>query len=183
MKRVITWNMLTLDGFFAGPGGNLDWFVFDDELELYIKENQLQADTLLFGRATYQMMAAYWPTAQGEIATFMNGATKYVFSHTLDRADWNKTILVKGDAVETVRHLKQQPGTDIFVFGSADFSATLMRHGLVDEYRIGLNPVILGKGVPLFKETADKLKLRLIMTRPLKSGVVILHYQPATPAA
>ena len=125
------------------------------------------------------MMAAYWSTAEGEIATFMNGAEKYVFSRTLESADWNKTTLVKGDAVETVRKLKQQPGKDIFVFGSADFSATLMRHGLIDEYRIGLNPVILGKGIPMFKEGMEKLKLRLLTTRPLKSGVVILHYEPA----
>jgi len=178
MKRVITWNMLTLDGFFAAPDGNLDWFVFDDELERYIKETPLQAGTLLFGRVTYQMMADYWRTAEGEIAAFMNGVQKYVFSRTLDSADWNRTTLVKGDSVETVRKLKQQPGKDIFVFGSADFSATLMRHGLIDEYRIGLNPVILGKGIPLFKEGVEKLKLRLLTSRPLKSGVVILHYEP-----
>ena len=179
MKRLITWNMVTLDGFFAAPDGNLDWFVFDDELERYIKEMQPEVGTLLFGRVTYQMMAAYWRTAEGEIATFMNGAQKYVFSRTLDSVDWNKTTLVKGDAVETVRKLKQQPGKDIFVFGSADFSATLMRQGLIDEYRIGLNPVILGKGIPLFKESVEKLKLKLITTRQLKSGVVILHYEPA----
>jgi dihydrofolate reductase len=179
MKRLITWNMVTLDGFFAAPDGNLDWFVFDDELERYIKETQPEVGTLLFGRVTYQMMAAYWRTAEGEIATFMNGAQKYVFSRTLDSVEWNKTTLVKGDAVETVRKLKQQPGKDNFVFGSADFSATLMRHGLIDEYRIGLNPVVLGKGIPLFKESVEKLKLKLITTRQLKSGVVILHYEPA----
>lgn len=179
MKRLIAWNMVTLDGFFAAPDGNLDWFVFDDELERYIKETQPEAGTLLFGRVTYQMMAAYWSTAEGDIATFMNGVEKYVFSRTLDSTDWNKTTLVKGNPVETIRKLKQQPGKDIFVFGSADFSATLMWHGLIDEYRIGLNPVILGKGIPMFKEGMEKLKLRLLSTRPLKSGVVILHYEPA----
>ena len=178
MRRLITWNMLSLDGFFAAPGGNLDWFVFEEELDRYIKDNQLASDTLLFGRATYEGMAAYWTTAAGEIADFMNGTAKYVFSRTLEKADWRNTTLVKGDAAETVRRLKSEPGKDIFVFGSANFTATLMRHKLVDEYRIGLNPVILGKGIPLFKEGIEPVKLRLTLTRPLKSGVVILHYEP-----
>ena len=180
MRRLITWDMLSLDGFFAAPGGHLDWFVFEDELDRYIKESQLATDTLLFGRATYEGMAAYWTTAEGDIADFMNGVTKYVFSRTLDRADWNKTTLVKGDAAETVRRLKEESGKDIFVFGSADFTATLMRDKLIDEYRIGLNPVILGKGIPLFKEGIERVRLRLTMTTPLKSGVVILHYEPTT---
>ena len=180
MRRLITWNMLSLDGFFAAPGGHLDWFVFEDELDRYIKESQLATDTLLFGRATYEGMAAYWTTAEGDIADFMNGVTKYVFSRTLDRADWNKTTLVKGDAADAVRRLKEESGKDIFVFGSADFTATLMRDKLIDEYRIGLNPVILGKGIPLFKEGIERVRLRLTMTKPLKSGVVILHYEPTT---
>jgi dihydrofolate reductase len=179
MKRLIAWNMVTLDGFFSAPDGNLDWFVFDDELDKYIRETQPQADTLVFGRVTYQMMASYWPTAEGDTATFMNGAPKYVFSRTLDKVDWTNSILVKGDAVAEVAKLKQQPGKDIYVFGSADFSATLQRHGLIDEYRIGVNPVILGKGIPLFKESEARLKLELIHSRTLKSGVVIMHYEPA----
>jgi len=179
MKRLIAWNMVTLDGFFAAPDGNLDWFVFDDELDGYIKENQGQADTLIFGRVTYEMMAAYWPAAEGPIATFMNAAPKYVFSRTLDRAEWNRTTLVKDDAATAVRQIKQQPGKDIYVFGSADFSATLMQHGLIDEYRFGINPVILGKGIPLIKQSVDRLKLRLIHSRILKSGGATLHYEPA----
>jgi dihydrofolate reductase len=179
MKRVISWNMVTVDGFFAAPDGSLDWFVFEDDLDKYIKETQPQADTLLFGRVTYEMMASYWPTAEGEIATFMNGAPKYVFSRTLDKAGWNKTTLIKADAVDAVKKLKQQSGKDIYVFGSADFSATLQRHGLIDEYRIGVNPVILGRGIPLFKASDARLKLKLIHSRTLKSGVVIMHYEPA----
>lgn len=178
MKRVITWNMVTLDGFFAAADGNLDWFVFEDELDRYVKETQPQADTMLFGRVTYQMMASYWTTAEGEIADFMNNQPKYVFSRTLDRADWNNTVLVKDDAVAAVKRLKQGGGKDIYVFGSADFSATLQRAGLIDEYRIGVNPVILGKGIPLFKETDARVKLRLVHSRTLKSGVVIMHYEP-----
>jgi dihydrofolate reductase len=170
--------MMSLDGFFAAPGGNLDWFVFEHELERYIEENQLASDTLLFGRVTYQMMSAYWPTAEGKIATFMNGVSKYVFSKTIDRADWNRTTVVNGNAAANVMKLKHDDGKDIFVFGSADFTATLMRHGLVDEYRIGLNPIILGSGIPLFRDRIERVKLTLTMARPLKSGVVILHYKP-----
>jgi dihydrofolate reductase len=180
MRRLIIWNMMSLDGFFAAPDRNLDWFVFDDELDGYIKKNQLaSSDTLLFGRVTYEMMAAYWATAESETAGFMNGARKYVFSRTLDRAEWQRTTLVKDDAAKAVRALKQEPGKDIFVFGSADFAATLMQHRLVDEYRIGLNPVILGRGLPLFKEGIERVRLKLTLTRPLQSGVVVLHYQPA----
>ena len=138
-----------------------------------------QNTTLLFGRVTWQMMASYWPTAEGDIATFMNAAPKYVFSRTLDKAEWNNTTLVKGDAVAAVKELKQQSGKDIYVFGSADFSATLKRHGLIDEYRIGVNPVLLGKGIPLFKDSDARVNLRLIHSRTLKSGVMIAHYEPA----
>lgn len=178
MRKVIMWDMVSVDGYFEGPDHDLGWFVFEDELEEYILETQLTADTLLFGRVTYEMMAGYWPTAEGQIADFMNSVPKVVFSRTLDKANWNNTTLVKENAGEEVSKLKQQPGKNIFVFGSANFAETLMKHGLVDEYRIGINPVVLGSGTPLFKNGTDKLDLKVLQTRPLKSGVVILHYAP-----
>jgi dihydrofolate reductase len=134
---------------------------------------------LLFGRVTYQGMAAYWSSATGETADFMNNVPKVVFSRTLERAEWNNTRLVKANAEEEVAQLKQQPGKELFIFGSANLSAALMRHGLIDEYRLGLNPLILGGGNPLFKPSPDRMKLKLMEARPLKSGVVILRYQPA----
>src|SRR4051794_1843465 len=109
MKRLIAWNMVTVDGFFTAPDGNLDWFVFDDELDGYIRETQVQADTLIFGRVTYQMMAAYWPAAEGPTADFMNAAPKYVFSRTLDKAEWNNTTIVKDDPAAAIRRIKEQP--------------------------------------------------------------------------
>jgi dihydrofolate reductase len=180
MRKVIMWNMVTVDGFFEGPTRNIDWFVFDDELEKYILETQMTADTLLFGRVTYQLMADYWPTAEGRIADFMNSVPKVVFSRTLDRAEWNNTRLVRDDVPGEIAKLKQQPGKDIFIFGSANFSSTLMQHGLIDEYRLGINPIVLGSGTPLFNGGRHKLDLKLLETRPLKSGVVILHYEPTT---
>jgi dihydrofolate reductase len=179
MRKVIMWNMVTLEGFFEGPNkGQIDWFLFDDELEKYIIDTQKSADTLLFGRVTYEGMAAYWPSAEGRIAGFMNKVPKVVFSRTLKRADWNNTRLVKENVPEEVSQLKQQPGGDIFLIGSANLASTLMQHGLIDEYRLGVNPVILGSGTPLFKGSPDKLSLKLLEARVLKSGLVILHYKP-----
>jgi dihydrofolate reductase len=180
MRRVIMWNMVTLDGFFEGPNREIDWFRFDEDLEKYIKGSQMSsADTLLFGRVTYQVMAAYWPSAHGQIADFMNNVTKIVCSRTLEQTEWNNSRLIKANVPEEVSRLKQQPGKDIFVFGSANLASTLMQHGLIDEYRLGVNPVVLGGGTPLFKGSADRLDLKLLEARPLESGVVILHYTPA----
>jgi dihydrofolate reductase len=178
MRKLIAWNMVTLDGMFEGPNSDIGWFVFNDELEKYILETQAEADTLLFGRVTYQLMAGYWPTAEGTIAEFMNRVPKVVFSRTLFRADWANTTLISDNAPDEIAKIKQRPGGDIFVFGSADFSQTLMRHGLVDEYRFGINPVVLGHGTPFFKGGEQQTGLKLIETRPLNSGVVILHYEP-----
>jgi dihydrofolate reductase len=180
MRKLIAWDMITVDGYFEGPEkGELDWFRFDDELEKYILETQESAETLLFGRITYEMMAAYWPSAEGRIADFMNSVEKYVFSRTLEKVDWNKTTLVKDNAAQEVEKLKQQPGGDIFIFGSADFTTTLTKNRLIDEYRIGLNPLVLGRGIPLFQEGEEKLDLKLVESMPLRSGLVILHYQQA----
>jgi dihydrofolate reductase len=176
MRKVIMWNMVTVDGFFEGPNSDISWFMFDEELEKYIRETQKDADTLLFGRKTYQLMAAYWPSEQGWIADFMNSVEKYAFSTTLEGADWNNTKLVSDNVPEEVSKLKAGKDGDIFLFGSADLAATLIEHDLIDEYRIGVNPLILGTGTPLFKGRAGKLNLKLLETRPLKSGLVILHY-------
>jgi dihydrofolate reductase len=171
--------MLSLDGYFEGPDkGNIDWFRFDEDLERYILETQKSADTLLFGRITFEGMAVYWPSAEGQIADFMNSVPKVVFSRTLIESDWNNTTIVSENAPEEVTKLKAQPGGDIFVFGSADFSATLIEHGLVDEFRFGINPVLLGSGVPFFKGSSKPRNLKLIESKPFKSGLVILHYQP-----
>jgi dihydrofolate reductase len=182
MRKVIMWNMVSVDGFFEGENADIGWFVFDDELEAYINETQEQAGTLIFGRVTYQLMAAYWPSEQGRIADFMNGIEKFVFSRTLENADWNNTKLVKSDVVQEVARLKSGDGGVIFLFGSADLAATLVDYDLIDEYRLGINPVILGRGTPLFKGRDGRIGLNLLKTRTLKSGVVILNYAPVRSA-
>lgn len=175
------WNMVTLDGRFEGPKPwDLDWHedVWGEELERLSIEQLKSADMLLFGRVTYQGMAAYWSSATGEVADFMNRLPKVVFSRTLDQAGWNNARLVKANAEAEIAALKQQPGKDMFIFGSADLCSTLMGAGLIDEYRLGLNPLVLGDGTPLFKPSADRVKMKLLEARPLRSGCVILRYAP-----
>jgi len=175
------WNLVTLDGFFEGTKSwDIDWheLAWGEELERLSIEQARSADMLVFGRVTYEGMAGYWPSQKGEIADFMNTIPKIVFSRTLKQAEWNNTRLVKENAEGEVAKLKQQRGKDLFIFGSANLSETLMRHGLIDEYRLGVTPVVLGRGNPLFKPSAERMKLKLVEARPLKSGCVILRYQP-----
>ena len=174
------WNLVTLDGFFEGTKPwEIDWHGWGPELEQFSLEQTSTADLLLFGRRTYEGMAAYWPTAEGRIADFMNSVAKVVFSRRLERADWNNTRLVNQNAAEEVERLKRAPGKDILIFGSADLSATLTEHGLIDEYRLGLDPLVLGGGTPLFKPSPHRLRMKLLEARPLQSGCVILRYAPA----
>jgi dihydrofolate reductase len=172
---------VTLDGFFEGPKSwDLDFheYVWGEELERFSIEQLESADMLLFGRVTYQGMADYWHSAKGEIADFMNKIRKVVFSKTLDKAEWNNTVLVKENAEQEVAKLKQQSGRDLFIFGSAKLCSTLMQHSLIDEYRLCLTPVVLGGGNTLFKSRPDRIKMKLLEARPLKTGGVILRYEP-----
>jgi dihydrofolate reductase len=182
MRKLIMWNLMTLDGNFEGPRAwDLEFheYAWGEELKRFSLEQGREVGALLFGRATYDGMAAHWATATGEIADFMNAVPKYVFSRTIESADWNNTTLVEGDTAEAVARLKEQPGKDLFVFGSADLSASLIRHGLFDEYRIGLVPVTLGEGNPLFKRDSEPLRLELLQSRPLGERCLLLRYRPA----
>jgi dihydrofolate reductase len=181
LSKLIMWNLISLDGFFEGTEPwSLDWFqsLFNGELEQYALEQLHSAGALVFGRATYEGMAAYWSSASGEIAGLMNRLPKVVFSRTLDRAEWQNTSLVKGDVAAEVRRLKRVAKGQIFLFGSADLSATLMREGLFDEYRLCIVPVVLGNGKPLFGRNTARLNVKLLEARPLSSGCVLLRYEP-----
>ena len=186
MRKLIMWNLVTLDGFFEGTKSwEIDWHedVWGDELEQLSIAQLKSADMLLFGRVTYQGMAAYWASEKGVIADFMNNIPKVVFSKTLEKVEWNNTRLVKEQAAKEVAELKQQSGKDMFIFGSAALSSTLMQYDLIDEYRLGLTPIILGGGNPLFKASQHRTKMKLIEAKPLQSGCVILRYQPERRAA
>ncbi|MEX0646034.1 MAG: dihydrofolate reductase family protein [Parvularculaceae bacterium] len=181
MRNLIMWNLMSLDGYIEGPNRDISWHndVWGPELEALSKEQGWQAGALLFGRVTYELMAGYWPTATGEIADYMNGLPKFVFSRTMEKADWNNTTLFNGDPAAEVTKLKREEGKNIFVFGSADLSATLIEAGLFDEYRIGVAPLFLGGGAPLFKKRDEMAKLKLLGADRHSTGVVILRYAPA----
>lgn len=161
MTKLIIWNLISLDGFFEGAKNwDLDFHqsVWGDELERLSLEQLESADGLLFGRITYDGMAAYWQTATGEIADFMNRLPKVVVSQTLERANWTNTRLIKDNVVAEIQKLKQQDNGNTFVFGSANLSATLLEHALFDEYRLGIAPVLLGRGKRLFPAKLESLE-------------------------
>ena len=180
MARLIMWNLMTLDGFVEGPNRDISWHedVWGEELEQLSIKQLNEAGGLLFGRVTYELMASHWPGATGTVADFMNAVPKYVFSRTVKKSGWNNTQIFDADVPGSVARLKRDSAKDIFVFGSADLAATLISHVLIDEFRIAVNPVILGGGTPLFKP-GEKVRLKLIDSRPLSTGIVILRYVPA----
>jgi dihydrofolate reductase len=178
VRRVIVSNVATLDGFFETLDKKLDWVVTDAEFFDYAKAMLRAADTLLFGRATYEHMASYWPTAPvDEIADQMNSLPKLVFSRKLHKVEWNNSRLAEGNPPEEVSKLKKQAGKDIVVLGSATVASSLLQAGMVDEYRVILQPVLIGKGNSLFKDITERVQLKLISARSFGSGVVLLSYQ------
>jgi dihydrofolate reductase len=188
MRKVILSNSVTLDGFFEGPNKELDWHIVDEEVKEYANDLLSNVDALLFGRVTYQLMADYWPASATnpstsksdlEIADKMNNLPKIVFSKTLQQVEWNNSRLVKDNIGQEISKMKQQSGKDMVIFGSGSIVSTFMQHGLIDEYRIIVNPVVLGNGKPLFKGINDKQNLKLLNTKVFDSGIVILFYEPA----
>jgi dihydrofolate reductase len=175
------WNLVTLDGFFEGGAPwDLDFHrsVFDNDLERFSIEQLQTADMLLFGRVTYEGMAAHWKAATGEVADFMNRLPKAVVSTTLPHAEWQNTRVISENVAETIRELKQAGERNMYVFGSGALSATLMHEDLFDEYRLAIVPVVLGEGKPLFPMGKDAMEMTLIESRTMASGCVILCYQP-----
>lgn len=187
MRRLIMWNLETVDGYFNGAQPwQLDFHsaAWGPELEALIIDYHKHTEGLLFGRTTYEGMAAYWGagTEKGTIADFMNRVPKTVFSSTLKEATWNNTRLVSADVAAAVTAMKKEGNGDLYVFGSAKLCDTLVRHNLFDEYRICIVPILIGTGEPLFKPGAGVKNLSLLEARALKTGAVILRYAPA-PAA
>jgi dihydrofolate reductase len=182
MRKLILFNMITLDGFFEGPGHDISWHNVDDEFnEMSVKQIN-SVDAILFGRVTYEMMASYWPAPEAIetdpiIANLMNSWPKIVFSRTLKNAAWNNTRLVYGEAVDEIKKLKKLPGKDLIIFGSANLASSLTRAGLIDEYRIIINPLILGSGVPNFQNVAHPIPLKLSHSRVFANGNIWLSYQ------
>jgi dihydrofolate reductase len=182
MRKIIFQITVSIDGLFEGPNKEIDWHNVDDEFNEFAIDLLNKVDVLLFGRKTYQLMESYWPTKEvikndPTIAERMNNLPKIVFSKTLDKVEWNNVTLIKENIAEEVTKLKQQPGEHIAVLGSSDLAVTLIERKLIDEFRIIISPVILGKGKQLFEGLKDKLSLRLLRAKTLHSGNVLFYYE------
>jgi len=186
MRELVAFINVTLDGYFAGPNGDLSWAHTrqrDPEWNAFVAENAKSGGQLLLGRVTYELMASYWPTPQATendpvVAEGMNSLPKVVFSRTLDKAAWKNTRLVKGDMAAAVRKLKQEPGEGMAILGSGSVVSQLAEAGLIDEYQIVVNPVALGEGRTLFAGIKEKLTLKPTRTRTFGNGNVLLCYEP-----
>ena len=184
MRKIILMMSVSLDGFFEGPDRELDWQMVDDELHAHFNDQLSAMGAFLDGRVTYELMAGFWPTADTdpsstgpmvEFARIWRDMPKIVYSRTLQRADWNTTI-VRNVVANEVRELKAQPGGDL-ALGGADLAATFMHLDLIDEYRLYVHPVVIGRGKPLFPSSDARISLELAETRTFGNGVVLLRYQ------
>jgi dihydrofolate reductase len=186
MQKLIVFNNISLDGYFAAANGDFSWAKVDTgdaEFTAFVEGNVNAGGQLLFGRITYEMMSSFWPT-ENAIKTFpktaegMNRASKVVFSRTLSNASWNNTRLVKSDLASEVRKMKTESGKGIAILGSGSIVAQLAPARLIDEYQFMVNPVVLGKGRTMFEGVTEKINLKLTKTRTFNNGKVFLSYQP-----
>ena len=180
MRSVLVEMSMSLDGFVAPAKGAPDHRSLPEDPALkQIKLDWLrQAGIHAMGRVTYNEMAAYWPTSSDEYAASMNDLPKVVFSKTLESADWKDSRVARGDLAEEISALKREPGGDIVAWGGASFVQALSRQGLVDEYRLVINPVALGNGLPLFKDLSAPITLQLVQARTFANGAALHVYQP-----
>jgi len=188
MRTIASFIFTTLDGFYEGPNGELDWSNVDEEFDEFAVRQLDEADTLGFGRVTYEHMAAYWPTEQSAandpaITTRMNDKEKLVFTRTLTDARWSGTTVVGGEATEAMPAIKAAAGGELLVLGSAHLTADLARAGLLDELRIMVCPIVLGQGRSLFEDLEDRVSLTLLGVRQFGSGNLVLTYRPSPHAS
>lgn len=190
MRKIISMIHLSLDGMSAGLNDELDWITYDSDLEAYAHAMHDVTDAVIWGRKTYEGMAGYWLTVPGnpestaperEHVAWLDSATKIVVSRTLDSIAWGaatNTVLIKDNIAEQINAIKQQPGKDIWFLGSPNLAKTFMELDLIDEYRFNINPTVLGKGKPFFAGLERQLSLNLLESTTLKSGVVLVRYEP-----
>ena len=186
MRKLSVFNSVTLDGYFSGPDGNIDWAhegADDPGFQSFVEDNAKGGAELLFGRKTYELMKSYWPTPEAKkndpiVAEKMNSLPKVVFSRTLDKADWSNTTVVKGDLATAVRKMKEEPGDDMVIMGSGSIVSQLTQKGLIDEYQVVVVPVVLGEGKTMFDGVKEKVPLELKKTRSFDNGRVFMQYEP-----
>ena len=185
VRRLTVFNQVSLDGYFCDQSGDMSWAHKNDpEWNDFVAGNARGNGMLLFGRVTYDMMVAFWPTpaaaeAMPDVAKGMNGMPKVVFSRTLAKSSWKNTTVVNSDPVAAVRKMKKEAGPDMVILGSGSIVAQLAGAGLVDEYQLIVNPLVLGDGRTLFEGLKKPVPLKLVNTRAFKNGNVLVSYQPA----
>lgn len=189
MRKIIYTLSVSLDGFVEDAEKNLDWGHIDEEIHRFFNEQSEAMDALLYGRTMYELMSAYWPTAdlnpsahavEVDFSRIWKQVPKLVFSDTLEHVEWNSRLLRRNDLAETVKSLKAQPGRDIGV-GGPTLAGALIRLGLVDEFHMMVNPIVLGRGTPYYPPLDQRIALQLVETRPFSGGVMLLRYQLANP--
>ncbi len=190
MRKIISFVHISLDGFLAGPNGEMNWIKIDEEIFDFVGKRISKGDTAIYGRVTYQMMENYWPTAADkptatrhdiEHSKWYSKVHKVVLSKTMNAADpmaigLTNTTIISDKLSERINEIKQQPGEDILLFGSPTATHSLIQQNLIDGYWLFVNPIILGQGIPLFVDIKDKIKLKLLTTRQFNCGVTELNY-------
>tara|TARA_R110002167_G_scaffold128570_2_gene310898 strand:+ start:2490 stop:3059 length:570 start_codon:yes stop_codon:yes gene_type:complete len=185
MRKIIAFMHLSLDGFVAGPSGEMDWIKVDEEIFDHVGKRISEGDTALYGRVTYQMMENYWPTAADkptatkhdiEHSKWYNKVHKVVLSTTMKGADLTNTKIISDNLSDSINEIKKQGSQDILLFGSPTATHSLMQQNLIDGYWLFVNPIILGRGIPLFVDIKDKIKLNLLTTKQFTCGVTELNY-------
>ena len=188
MRKLRLQVQMTVDGFMAGPNGEMDWvnFNWDDELNNYVKSITEPIDCILLGRKLAQGFIPHWaslPPGEAGGVNKMNNTPKVVFTKTLENSspevkDWRNTMLAKGDLVEEVNALKKAKGGDIIAYGGGTFVSSLIKHGLIDEFQLFINPAAIGKGMAIFKEVTGKMNFNLVKSTSFACGIVVLHLEP-----
>lgn len=186
MRKLTVFNSISLDGYFTDQSGDMSWaHKQDPEWQEFSARNSTGSGevTFLFGRVTYELMASFWPTPQARetmpaVAAAMNARAKLVFSRTLKQASWNNTSILSGDPATQVRKLKQEQATDLLIFGSGSIVAPLAEAGLIDEYRLVINPLVLGEGRTLFEGVKRKILLKRTSARNFENGNMVVSYAP-----
>ena len=185
MRNLIFFMHTSLDGFVAGPNGEMNWIKVDDEMFDFVATMTDQADAALYGRVTYEMMQSYWPTAGEkpnatkhdiEHSTWYNKVSKIVLSRTITDSGLHNTKVISDQLSDNINKIKQQHGKNILIFGSPGASQSLLNQDLIDEFWLFVNPIILGQGMPLFKNITRTTKLKLVESKTFACGVIGLHY-------
>lgn len=185
MRKVISFMHISLDGFVAGPNGEMDWIKVNEEIFTHVGKRISEGDTALYGRTTFQMMESYWPTAADkpdasqhdiEHSKWYSQVRKIVLSTTLNETDFTNTKIIRGNLAKEINAIKQDGESEILVFGSPKATHALMQENLIDGFWLFVNPVVLGKGIPLFTNIREKINLKLLNTKPFSCGVTELNY-------